>query len=138
MVFVHTSRTFLRLNYECCKGTDLTEFTVTLADERGRVQEQSHMAATADELRARFTQAGFLVQSVKAKGLLGGDSKKKKVKLESFLIFNQQFLTLVRRGAADSWFARPVGEAAEAGPAPRAVGRRGRACEDRRVDLGGV
>jgi type IV pilus assembly protein PilC len=77
---------------------DMTEFVVRLADERGRVQEQTHAAATADELRARFTQSGYYVYSVKAKGLLGRDSKKKKVKLETFLVFNQQFLTLIRAG----------------------------------------
>ena len=77
----------------------MTEFVVRLADERGKVQEQTHAAATADELRARFTQSGYFVYSVKAKGLLGGrDSKKKKVNLETFLVFNQQFLTLVRAG----------------------------------------
>jgi type IV pilus assembly protein PilC len=76
----------------------MTEYVVRLADERGRVQEQTHAAATADELRARFTQSGYYVYSVKAKGLLGGDSKKKKVKLETFLVFNQQFLTLIRAG----------------------------------------
>ena len=36
----------------------MTEFVVRLADERGKVQEQTHAAATADELRARFTQSG--------------------------------------------------------------------------------
>jgi type IV pilus assembly protein PilC len=75
----------------------MTEFTVKLADERGRVQEQTHAAATAEELRARFTQAGYYVYSVKARSALGG-STKKKVKLETFLIFNQQFLTLIRAG----------------------------------------
>ena len=76
----------------------MTEFVVKLADERGRVQEQTHAAATADELRARFTQSGYYVYSVKAKGLLGGEGRKKKVKLETFLVFNQQFLTLIRAG----------------------------------------
>ena len=77
----------------------MTEFVVRLADERGRVQEQTHAAATADELRARFTQSGYHVYSVKAKGLLGGaDSRKKKVKLDTFLVFNQQFLTLIKAG----------------------------------------
>ncbi len=76
----------------------MTEYTVRLADERGRVQEQTHAAATAEELRARFTQSGYFVYSVKARGLLGGDGRKKKVKLETFLIFNQQFLTLIRAG----------------------------------------
>jgi type IV pilus assembly protein PilC len=76
----------------------MTEFVIRLADERGRVQEQTHAAATAEELRARFTQAGYYVYSVKARGLLAGQGKAKKVKLETFLIFNQQFLTLIRAG----------------------------------------
>ncbi len=76
----------------------MTEFVVRIADERGRVQEQTHAAATADELRARFTQAGYLVQSVKPKNLLSGDGRKKKVNLEIFLVFNQQFLTLIKAG----------------------------------------
>ena len=76
----------------------MAEFVVRLADERGRVQEQTHSAATEEELRARFTQAGYYVYSVKARGLLAGAGKTKKVKLETFLVFNQQFLTLVRAG----------------------------------------
>jgi type IV pilus assembly protein PilC len=75
----------------------MSEFTVKLADERGRVQEQVHAAGTAEELRARFTQAGYLVYSVKARSALGGASKKK-IKLDTFLVFNQQFLTLIRAG----------------------------------------
>ena len=75
----------------------MTEFTIKLADDRGRVQEQVHAAATAEELRARFTQAGYLVYSVKARSSLGS-STKKKVKLAPFLVFNQQFLTLIRAG----------------------------------------
>jgi type IV pilus assembly protein PilC len=75
----------------------MTEFTIKLADDRGRVQEQTHSAATAEELRARFTQAGYLVYSVKARSALNSGSKKK-VKLDIFLVFNQQFLTLIRAG----------------------------------------
>jgi type IV pilus assembly protein PilC len=74
----------------------MNEFVIKLADERGRVMEQSHAAATAEELKARFTHAGYYVYSVKAKSLLGAN--KKKVKLENFLIFNQQFLTLIKAG----------------------------------------
>jgi type IV pilus assembly protein PilC len=76
----------------------MTEFVIRLADERGRVLEQTHAAATAEELRARFTQAGYHVFSVKARGLLAGQGKAKKVKLETFLVFNQQFLTLIKAG----------------------------------------
>jgi type IV pilus assembly protein PilC len=75
----------------------MNEFIIKLADERGRVQEQVHPAATAEELRSRFTQAGYLVYSVKPRSALGR-SAKKKIKLETFLVFNQQFLTLIRAG----------------------------------------
>src|SRR5258708_36654018 len=75
----------------------MTEFVIRLADERGRVQEQTHAAATAEELRVRFTQAGYYVYSVKGRGVLGNTGTRK-VKLETFLIFNQQVLTLIRAG----------------------------------------
>jgi len=74
----------------------MAEFVIKVGDERGRVLEQTHTAATADELRHRFAQAGYHVFSVKSRGGFGG--RKKKTKLEPFLIFNQQFLTLVRAG----------------------------------------
>ena len=76
----------------------MNEFVIKMADERGRVQEQTHAAATAEELRSRFTQAGFYVYSVKQRGLTAGKGKKKKAKLETFLVFNQQFMTLIRAG----------------------------------------
>ncbi len=75
----------------------MAEFIIKLADERGRVQEQVQSAATAEELRARFTHAGYNVFSIRARGGFGG-IKRGKVKLEPFLIFNQQFLTLVKAG----------------------------------------
>ncbi|MGC2637276.1 MAG: type II secretion system F family protein [Acidobacteriaceae bacterium] len=73
----------------------MAEFVIRLADERGHVQEQVQSAATADELRSRFTQAGYYVYSIKPRGLAGGP---RKTKLETFLIFNQQFLTLIKAG----------------------------------------
>ena len=75
----------------------MAEFVIKLADERGRVQEQVQSAATAEELRGRFVHAGYHVFSVKARSGFGG-LKRGKVKLEPFLIFNQQFLTLIRAG----------------------------------------
>jgi type IV pilus assembly protein PilC len=72
----------------------MAEFVIKLADERGRVQQQVQTAATAEELRARFTHAGYHVFSIKARG----GSSRRKTKLEPFLIFNQQFLTLIRAG----------------------------------------
>jgi type IV pilus assembly protein PilC len=73
----------------------MAEYVIRLADERGHVQEQVQSAATAEELRTRFSQAGYYVYSVKPRGLTG---TARKTKLETFLIFNQQFLTLIRAG----------------------------------------
>jgi len=75
----------------------MAEFVIKLADERGRVQEQVQTAATAEELRARFIHAGYHVFSVKQRSAASPFSRRK-VKLERFLIFNQQFLTLIRAG----------------------------------------
>jgi type IV pilus assembly protein PilC len=76
----------------------MTEYVVKLADERGRVQEQTHPAASAEELRARFLQAGYLVYSVKPRNAIVSGSSQKKVKLQPFLVFNQQFVTLIKAG----------------------------------------
>ncbi len=78
----------------------MAEFVIKLADERGRVQEQVQVASTAEELRSRFLAAGYYVYSIKSRGLTSGNigGGRKKVKLEAFLIFNQQFLTLVKAG----------------------------------------
>ncbi|MGD0730571.1 MAG: type II secretion system F family protein [Terracidiphilus sp.] len=75
----------------------MAEFVIKLADERGHVLEQVQTAATAEELRLRFTHAGYHVFSIRTRGGLAG-RKRGKVKLEPFLIFNQQFLTLVKAG----------------------------------------
>jgi len=75
----------------------MAEFVIKLADERGRVQEQVQTAATAEELRARFAHAGYHVFSVRARTGFAGFARRK-VKLEPFLIFNQQFLTLIKAG----------------------------------------
>ncbi len=75
----------------------MAEFVIKLADEHGHVLEQVQTAASADELRNRFTHAGYHVYSVRARsGLIA--FKNRKVKLEPFLIFNQQFLTLIKAG----------------------------------------
>jgi type IV pilus assembly protein PilC len=75
----------------------MAEFVIKVADERGRVQEQVQTAATAEELRSRFTHAGYHIFFVRPRSGFGG-LKRRKVKLETFLIFNQQFLTLIRAG----------------------------------------
>jgi type IV pilus assembly protein PilC len=75
----------------------MAEFVIKLADERGHVLEQVQTAATAEELRARFVHAGYHVFSIRSRSGFAG-LKRGKVKLEPFLIFNQQFLTLIKAG----------------------------------------
>lgn len=65
------------------------------------MHEQVADAPSEREARDRLQQQGYLVYSVRAKDLstrLSGTSRKKTVNLEKFLIFNQQFVTLVRAG----------------------------------------
>jgi len=79
----------------------MPEFTLKYADARGDVKQQTMEAGSEDELRDRLSQQGYLVYSVKPKDamtlsrMLGG---KKKLDVEKFLIFNQQFVTLFRAG----------------------------------------
>ncbi len=83
----------------------MSEFVLKYADARGEVHSQLTQGTTAQEIRERFTQQGFLVYSVKPKGAgisLSGDialpGRRRKLNLEKFLIFNQQFVTLIRAG----------------------------------------
>ncbi len=79
----------------------MAEFLLRYADTRGHIHEQVAEAATEREARERLSQQGFLVYSVRSRDLgarLGGFRRKKSIKLEKFLIFNQQFITLVRAG----------------------------------------
>ena len=79
----------------------MAEYLLRYADPRGQMHEQVADASNEREARERLTQQGFLVYSVTAKDLSArftGSSKKKTVDLEKFLIFNQQFVTLIRAG----------------------------------------
>jgi len=79
----------------------MAEFVVKIADERGRIQQHVEQGYSEAEVRDRFTQQGYLVYWVKQQGVMtGGISfrRRRKLKQASFLVFNQQFLTLVRAG----------------------------------------
>src|ERR1700746_3654971 len=82
----------------------MSEFLLKYADGRGQIHQQVATAGSEKELRERFSQQGFLIYSIKPRsappaiavtGLFGG---RKKLNLERFLIFNQQFVTLIRAG----------------------------------------
>lgn len=77
----------------------MAEFLVKIADERGRLQQQVETGYSEAEVRERFSQQGYLVYWVKPKGLLaGGGRRSKKVRSATFLVFNQQLLTLLKAG----------------------------------------
>lgn len=80
----------------------MAEFVLKYADPRGEVHQQVAEAPTEKELRERYSQQGFLIYSIKPRreiaGVSMGGGRKKKINLEKFLIFNQQFVTLVRAG----------------------------------------
>ena len=81
----------------------MSEWVLKYADPRGEVHQQVAEAVTEKELRDRYSQQGFLIYSIKPRNeiagiSMGGSRKKKKINLERFLIFNQQFVTLVRAG----------------------------------------
>src|ERR1700692_614019 len=80
----------------------MAEFVIRAADDRGKVLEKAESGYSGAKIRDGFQQSGYLVYWVKPRGLISGGEirlpQRRKVKLEEFVIFNQQFLTLVRAG----------------------------------------
>ncbi|MGA2212774.1 MAG: type II secretion system F family protein [Bryobacteraceae bacterium] len=80
----------------------MAEFVLKYADPRGEMHQQVAEAASEKDLRERYSQQGFLIYSVKPRralaGMVAAGGRKRKINLEKFLIFNQQFVTLIRAG----------------------------------------
>jgi type IV pilus assembly protein PilC len=80
----------------------MAEFLVKMADERGHVLEQLEDGNSAEDIRDRFLQQGYLVYSVKSRAGFSPAAilrrRSKGVKAGPFLVFNQQFLTLIKAG----------------------------------------
>ena len=80
----------------------MAEFLVKIADERGHLLQQVENGYSESEIRDRFVQQGFLVYWVKPRGVFAGGQfnfrPRNHVKQTPFLIFNQQFLTLIKAG----------------------------------------
>ena len=79
----------------------MAEYMIRMADERGHVLEQVELGNSENEVRDRFAQQGYLIYWVKPKGLLSTDIRlpqRRKVKQDQFVIFNQQFVTLIHAG----------------------------------------
>src|SRR5690348_1936866 len=80
----------------------MADYVLKYADGRGQIHQQVASAGSEKELRERFSQQGFLIYSIKERSGAAAASVslfgRKKLNLEKFLIFNQQFVTLIRAG----------------------------------------
>ncbi len=80
----------------------MAQFLVKVADEQGHLRQQVEHGYSEAEVHDRFTQQGYLVYWVKPRTLLsaGGSQfgRRGKLRQSIFLIFNQQFLTLIKAG----------------------------------------
>ena len=80
----------------------MAEFIVKMADERGHTLQQVEHGYSEAEVRDRFLQQGYLVHWVKPRGIFVGGKVSltpgRRLRSGSFLIYNQQFLTLIKAG----------------------------------------
>src|SRR3954447_5661801 len=79
----------------------MAEFVLKYADPRGEIHNQVAEGSSEQEVRDRLSQQGFLLYSIKERGggiARFGGSRRKKLNVEKFLIFNQQFVTLIKAG----------------------------------------
>jgi type IV pilus assembly protein PilC len=77
----------------------MPQFLVKVADEQGHLRQQVEHGYSEAEVHDRFTQQGYLVYWVKPRTILSrGGGQHGKLRQSTFLIFNQQFLTLIKAG----------------------------------------
>jgi len=70
----------------------MAEFVIKMADDRGRTMQQVEHGYSEAEVRDRFAQQGMFAGGEMTLG------RRRKVKQSDFIIFNQQFLTLIHAG----------------------------------------
>ena len=79
----------------------MPEYALKYADARGEIRQEVVEGASEQEIRDRMAQQGFLVYSVRPRAALAlapQTRRRRRLDLERFLIFNQQFITLFRAG----------------------------------------
>lgn len=80
----------------------MAEFVCKVADSSGRVSSLVEIAQNINEARQKLSDRGLYVYSVRARiGLISGglgQRRERAVKSSDFLIFNQQFNTLIKAG----------------------------------------
>jgi type IV pilus assembly protein PilC len=80
----------------------VSTYVCKVGDTTGRVFQQLETAQTEVEARQKLTDRGLFVYSVKSQfnviSQFSGEQRAKKIKIDDFLIFNQQFNTLIKAG----------------------------------------
>ena len=80
----------------------MTEFVCKVGDTTGRVFQQMETAQSEAEARQKLADRGFFVFSVRMHfdllSQFSGASRERKIRPADFLIFNQQFSTLIKAG----------------------------------------
>src|SRR5580693_4487917 len=80
----------------------MAEFVCKVADPSGRILQQVEAAQSEGEVRQKLSERGFYVFSVRANldiwSLFTKRTAERAIHAEDFLIFNQQFNTLVKAG----------------------------------------
>ncbi len=82
----------------------MTEFTCKVTDDRGQVTVLTERAESEGELRQRLTEKGLYPLTIRRRGGLPAaapsflNGRRRRLAQDEFLLFNQQFVTLVRAG----------------------------------------
>jgi len=79
----------------------MAEFVCKVADASGRVYSQVEPAQSIAEARQKLSDRGLFVYQVRPRDVMGGalgQRHEKKVRGDDFLVFNQQFNTLIKAG----------------------------------------
>ncbi len=82
----------------------MAEYVLKYADAQGAVHRRVEEAESENELRERYAADGLLIYSIAPHRAFArlreaqGSAKRRGISLEQFLIFNQQFVTLIRAG----------------------------------------
>lgn len=80
----------------------MAEFVCKVGDTTGRVFQQTESAQSVEEAKQKLIDRGLYVFSVRSQlnlqSLLGQASRQRSIRPHDFLIFNQQFNTLIKAG----------------------------------------
>src|SRR5579862_5555705 len=80
----------------------MADFVCKVADASGRVFQQVETAQSEDEARQKLSDRGFYVYDVRTQfnvlAQLSKAGRERRIRPDDFLIFNQQFNTLIRAG----------------------------------------